>query len=118
MKCPCCGLIDHDTKIIDSRQIDNTVKRIRKCSFCGFKWKTYEVLEEKYLYLASRDKTGRKFWTRAECKNLVLFREQGLTYKTIAERLGRSWQGVRQQTKDLLDSGQYFKLLEEVKVRC
>jgi transcriptional regulator NrdR family protein len=116
MKCPNCGLIDHDNRIVDSRPINNTIKRTRKCSFCGHKWRTFEVTEEKYLYLASRDKTGRKFWTQEECRNLVLFREQGMTYKAIAEKFGRTWASVRDQTRELLDSGEYFEFLEELKV--
>lgn len=117
MKCPNCGLVDHESKVMDSRPFKNTIKRTRKCTYCGNRWKTYEILEDKYLYLASRDKTGRKAWTEEECKNLVSFKEQGLTYRQIAERFGRTQGSVKTHTMKLLETGEYFTYLEELENR-
>lgn len=113
MKCPECGLIDH-SKVTDSRLYKNVVRRTRKCLDCNHAWKTYEINEDKYSYLESRDKTGRRSWTDTECKNLVRFKEQGLTYKEIGKQLGRTWASVRQQYKVLMDSGEYFDHLQEL----
>lgn len=114
MKCPECGLIDHDSKVTNSRHYKNTIKRTRKCSICGHNWKTYEVTEEKYEYLASRDKTGRRFWTAEEIKNLIRLKEQGVAYKEIGKRLGRTASGIKHQVSTLLDTGDYFTYLEEL----
>lgn len=114
MKCPECGLIDSNCRVIDSRPFKNTIKRRRVCSFCNHKWNTYEIDESKFEFLASRDKTGRRDWTELEELNLVKMKEDGKTYKEISNRLGRTYGSVKARVNLLLSTGDYFGYMDEV----
>lgn len=37
-----------ETRVVDSRSTDETVKRRRRCTDCGYAWNTYEVSEGDY----------------------------------------------------------------------
>jgi len=41
MKCPNCGA---DTRVIDTRSFYSTVKRVRQCNKCGYKFETWEEI--------------------------------------------------------------------------
>lgn len=43
MKCPFCNA--EDTKVIDSRPADNSIRRRRQCEVCGKRFTTYEKVE-------------------------------------------------------------------------
>ncbi|WP_434311603.1 transcriptional regulator NrdR [Hominifimenecus sp. rT4P-3] len=43
MKCPFCNA--EDTKVIDSRPADNSIRRRRQCEACGKRFTTYEKVE-------------------------------------------------------------------------
>lgn len=43
MKCPFCGA--EDTKVIDSRPTEDSIRRRRKCESCGRRFTTYEKVE-------------------------------------------------------------------------
>lgn len=121
MKCPECGLVDHDNKVKDSRPYKNNtiIKRKRMCNYCNHKWSTYEINEEMYSYIETyRNKTGRREWTYSEVTNLVRLREQDrFTYKVIAEKLGRTPGAVRRKWVDILNSGEYFDILAEIEMK-
>lgn len=44
MKCPECGC--EESKVIDSRPTENKVRRRRECIQCGFRFTTYEIIED------------------------------------------------------------------------
>ena len=44
VKCPECR--SHQTKVIDSRPTETTVKRRRACMMCGHRWSTQELAQE------------------------------------------------------------------------
>ncbi|GHV83718.1 transcriptional repressor NrdR [Spirochaetia bacterium] len=58
MRCPHCGSIDD--KVIDSRILANggSVRRRRECISCGYRFTSYEHIEEKPLMVIKRD--GRR----------------------------------------------------------
>ncbi|MBL8965891.1 MAG: transcriptional repressor NrdR [Spirochaetaceae bacterium] len=58
MRCPHCGSIDD--KVIDSRTLANgeSIRRRRECVSCGFRFTSYERIEEKPLMVVKRD--GRR----------------------------------------------------------
>lgn len=114
MKCPHCGLINHNCRVVDSRPYRDTVKRTRLCEHCNRKWRTFELEQDRYQYFLERDKTGRRLWLDGEEKTLVLYREQGKTYKELGELFGRSKESVRVKVMKLRDSGRYFDILEEL----
>ena len=58
MRCPYCGSLDD--KVIESRTMANgeNIRRRRECSSCGYRFTSYERIEEKPLMVIKRD--GRR----------------------------------------------------------
>ena len=44
MDCPVCG--KNQTKVVDSRPINGSVRRRRKCLICGHRFTTFEVISD------------------------------------------------------------------------
>ena len=61
MKCPLCGNLDD--KVIESRQnISGTsIRRRRECSSCGYRFTSYEKVEEIPLMVVKKDNTRQPF---------------------------------------------------------
>lgn len=53
MKCPNCGY--EETKVIDSRPMDNKIRRRRGCSECGCRFTTFETAEKPLLMVIKKD---------------------------------------------------------------
>lgn len=61
MKCPFC---DHeDTKVIDSRPIDDghAIRRRRECECCGKRFTTYEKVEATIIMVVKKDGSREAF---------------------------------------------------------
>jgi len=58
MRCPYCGSLDD--KVIESRTMANgeSIRRRRECMSCGFRFTSYEHIEEKPFMVVKRD--GRR----------------------------------------------------------
>jgi transcriptional repressor NrdR len=56
MKCPYCGY--DDSKVIDSRNVDDSVRRRRRCLECERRFTTYERIEPYGLVVIKKD--GRR----------------------------------------------------------
>ena len=56
MLCPYCG--HNDSKVTDSRTVENGVRRRRECARCGLRFTTYERVQSTALLIAKRD--GRR----------------------------------------------------------
>ncbi len=58
MRCPYCGSLDD--KVIESRTMPNgeSIRRRRECITCGYRFTSYERIEEKPLMVVKRD--GRR----------------------------------------------------------
>ena len=65
MKCPFCG--DEDTRVVDSRPVDedNTIRRRRQCAACGKRFTTYEKIETLPLIVIKKD-NNREPYDRAK----------------------------------------------------
>lgn len=61
MRCPKCG--DQEDKVIDSRASKEgaTIRRRRECLACQHRFTTYEVIEQKKLFVVKRDATREEF---------------------------------------------------------
>ncbi len=61
MRCPNCGNID--TKVIDSRAVDEgvAIRRRRNCIICNERFTTFERLEQLELIVAKRDGSSEIF---------------------------------------------------------
>ncbi|MBI2942205.1 MAG: transcriptional repressor NrdR [Chloroflexi bacterium] len=56
MKCPYCG--ESESKVVDSREIEDAIRRRRECSRCAQRFTTYERTEGVSLAVVKKD--GRR----------------------------------------------------------
>ena len=59
MKCPQCGF--KDTKVYDSRDVNEGVRRRRECLSCGFRFTTYERVQTGNMVIIKKDKRREDF---------------------------------------------------------
>ena len=59
MKCPYCGYAD--SKVIDSRDINDSIRRRRQCLSCSARFTTYERLQPVSLFVIKKDERREQF---------------------------------------------------------
>ena len=59
MDCPYCGY--HDSKVIDSRDVNDGIRRRRQCLSCGARFTTYERLQPVSLFIIKKDERREEF---------------------------------------------------------
>jgi transcriptional repressor NrdR len=59
MKCAYCG--GTESKVIDSRNIEDGIRRRRQCLACGTRFTTYEHLQSKNLFVIKKDNRREEF---------------------------------------------------------
>ena len=59
MNCPYCGY--HDSKVIDSREINDGIRRRRQCLKCDSRFTTYERLQPSGLFVIKKDERREEF---------------------------------------------------------
>ena len=59
MNCPYCSY--HDSKVIDSRNVNEGIRRRRQCLSCGSRFTTYERLQPASLFVIKKDKRREEF---------------------------------------------------------
>lgn len=59
MNCPYCGY--HDSKVIDSRDIEDGIRRRRQCLKCESRFTTYERLQPASLFIVKKDQRREEF---------------------------------------------------------
>ena len=59
MDCPYCGY--HDSKVIDSRDVNDGIRRRRQCLSCGSRFTTYERLQPTSLFVIKKDERREEF---------------------------------------------------------
>ena len=59
MKCPYCGGLE--SKVIDSRPLDEGVRRRRKCLACGARFTTYERIQLHNIFVIKKDGRREEF---------------------------------------------------------
>ena len=59
MKCPSCQSLD--TKVIDSRSQEDSIRRRRECLSCSTRFTTYERLERKMPLIIKRDQVREPY---------------------------------------------------------
>lgn len=104
MKCPECGC--EESKVIDSRPTENKVRRRRECINCGFRFTTYEIIEEIPLMVIKKDHSIEPFdreklverLRRAAVKRPVTLEQLENMVEEIASELKNSLQ--REVTSD------------------
>ena len=69
MKCPYCGY--SETKVVDSRESEDTTRRRRECLRCEKRFTTYERIEQVDIYVIKKDKR-RELFDREKLKKGLL----------------------------------------------
>ncbi len=59
MNCPYCG--HYDSKVTDSRDVNDGVRRRRQCLSCGARFTTYERLQPASLFVIKKDERREEF---------------------------------------------------------
>ena len=59
MKCPYCSF--SDSKVTDSRTVENGIRRRRECQRCGLRFTTYERLQKTALMISKQDNRREEF---------------------------------------------------------
>ena len=59
MNCPYCGYAD--SKVIDSRDVNDGIRRRRQCLSCEARFTTYERLQPASLFVIKKDKRREEF---------------------------------------------------------
>jgi len=59
MNCPYCSY--HDSKVIDSRDVNDGVRRRRQCLSCHSRFTTYERLQPASLFVIKKDERREEF---------------------------------------------------------
>ncbi|MFC2052511.1 transcriptional regulator NrdR [Chloroflexota bacterium] len=59
MNCPFCGY--HDSKVIDSRDVNDGIRRRRQCLSCDSRFTTYERLQPASLFVIKKDQRREEF---------------------------------------------------------
>ncbi len=59
MNCPYCRY--HDSKVIDSRDVSDGIRRRRQCLACGSRFTTYERLQLAGLFVIKKDQRREEF---------------------------------------------------------
>ncbi len=59
MNCPYCSY--HDSKVIDSREVNDGIRRRRQCLKCGSRFTTYERLQPAGLFVIKKDERREEF---------------------------------------------------------
>ncbi len=59
MNCPYCGY--HDSRVTDSRDVNDGIRRRRQCLNCGERFTTYERLQPASLFVIKKDERREEF---------------------------------------------------------
>ena len=59
MKCSVCGF--NESKVIDSRSVDNGIRRRRQCLKCEARFTTYERIQPRNVFVIKKDGRREEF---------------------------------------------------------
>jgi transcriptional repressor NrdR len=59
LNCPYCG--HYDSRVIDSREVNDGIRRRRQCLACGLRFTTYERLQPGSLFVVKKDGRREEF---------------------------------------------------------
>ncbi|MBQ8010797.1 MAG: transcriptional repressor NrdR [Oscillospiraceae bacterium] len=108
MKCPFCG--NEDSKVIDSRPIEDKKRRRRECQKCHKRFTTYEIMEKPLRIVVKRDGSFEPFDRNkllagiyhAVKKRPVSIAQVNSIADEVEERYAASWSS--QMTSDKIGS--------------
>ena len=98
IKCPRCN--GSKFKVIDKRNLNDTIRRRRKCLHCDFRFTTYEFLFDKKIKINVEDAFERvkKF------ENEIEILKSKLTLKATVEEYEKERKRKKESGEDYLES--------------
>ncbi|NLY79191.1 MAG: transcriptional regulator NrdR [Lysinibacillus sp.] len=71
MRCPSCQY--NGTRVVDSRPVDDNkeIRRRRECESCGFRFTTFEKIEETPLIVVKKDGSREEFSREKVLRGLI-----------------------------------------------
>lgn len=71
MKCPACQ--HNGTRVVDSRPVDDnkSIRRRRECEACGYRYTTFEKVEEMPLIVVKKDGSREEFSREKVLRGLI-----------------------------------------------
>lgn len=71
MKCPACH--HNGTRVVDSRPVDDmkSIRRRRECEACGYRYTTFEKVEEMPLIVVKKDGSREEFSREKVLRGLI-----------------------------------------------
>lgn len=71
MRCPSCQF--NGTRVVDSRPVDDNkeIRRRRECESCGFRFTTFEKIEETPLIVVKKDGSREEFSREKVLRGLI-----------------------------------------------
>ena len=99
MRCPKCQ--SESSRVVDSRQADNMIRRRRECENCGNRFTTFERIEEMPLLVIKRDETREVFNRDKIITGIVRSaRKRPVTSESIEKLIDHVEQRVRKKKKN------------------
>lgn len=99
MRCPKCQ--SESSRVVDSRQADNMIRRRRECENCGNRFTTFERIEEMPLLVIKRDETREVFNRDKIITGIVRSaRKRPVTSESIEKLVDHVEQRVRRLEKN------------------
>lgn len=82
MRCPKCGALDD--KVIESRALADggTIRRRRECISCGYRFTSYERIEEKQLMVVKKSKNRREPFDRTKLEKGI---QQAVRKRSVSQ---------------------------------
>lgn len=71
MRCPACQY--NGTRVVDSRPVDDNkeIRRRRECESCGYRFTTFERIEETPLIVVKKDGSREEFSREKVLRGLI-----------------------------------------------
>ncbi|WP_172209415.1 transcriptional regulator NrdR [Lactococcus hodotermopsidis] len=99
MKCPKCQ--SEESKVVDSRQAENAIRRRRECEECHNRFTTFERIEEMPLLVIKKDDTRELFNREKIIQGIVRSaRKRPVSSETIEKAVERVERKVRMQAEN------------------
>ena len=89
MKCIYCG--NEESKVLDSRTSDNSIRRRRECLNCGRRFTTYETIEAVHFLIIKKDGSKQSYNHEKFAKSLKV----ALTKRPVSD------ENIEKMVKDI-----------------
>ncbi len=112
MKCPKCR--SEESRVVDSRQAEDSIRRRRVCESCGFRFTTFERIEEMPLLVIKKDDKREPFNREKILRGLVRSAyKRPVSSEDIENLVARVEQKIRQLDSNEVPSEKIGEIVME-----